>query len=217
MSEEVTPMNIDSPQPKYRNRASHNPPIRIPNTYGTTLAYRIRLSMKNREITVARLAKISGVGQRTIYRIRLGETEHPHYDILGKLSEALRVPHTWLESGLLPLEYASVRKDAHYGVYNENKATFGEKVRYLRIQKRWRQEDLGEKLGGVKKPRISDWERGATMPRKYSTLHQLALVLGYPLEQMEQDIAQLKIQRVHQAFANQQLKESDNDEMHEVL
>lgn len=69
-----------------------------------------------------------------------------------------------------------------------------EKIKNLRKQNNWTQEDLAAKLG-VKQPQLNRWETGKTLPA-LDALKKLSKLFGVSIDTMvfdEKDIKNLKI------------------------
>lgn len=56
----------------------------------------------------------------------------------------------------------------------------GESIKYIRIQKKMTQKELGEKLGGIPQQQIGRWENGKATP-KLDTIQKIATALEVPV------------------------------------
>lgn len=63
------------------------------------------------------------------------------------------------------------------------KTTPGDVIRIYRENRKWSQAELGKRLGGVTRHRVSDWECGRRMISK-GMAKKIAKLLGVPVERL---------------------------------
>jgi len=112
-------------------------------------------AMEKEKVSVKWLAEYSGVSEHTVFNWRAGRA-FPKQKTLNELCDLFKLPKD---------SYVKEREEDQKGGYNKpiNFIFNGEKLKELRTQKKWTQEQLGNLLN-VNDSAVGNWETGHTNP-----------------------------------------------------
>ena len=139
-----------------------------------TFAERIRELRKERGLNQRELAEALGVVNTTVSIWERGERE-PETATKKKISDYFGVSLAYL-----------LGENTGEGK-SKGSASFAQRLRELRREKGFTQEELAEKLG-VTKSKIFEWERGIRVPKdEWATYNELSFIFGVSYEYVAGD------------------------------
>lgn len=139
---------------------------------------KLKMLRKKKGLTQQEVAHILGTVQAVYSKWERGVYE-PNYESLSMLACIFDVSIDYLLS-----EYLEISKDSYLKLKKEkeeeNKKKFSGRLKDLRLQHGFSQEELAEQIG-IKRNTYSDWENGKCKPN-YEKLEKIADFFGVSLD-----------------------------------
>lgn len=140
----------------------------------TTFTNRLVQLRKIRGLTQQQIADEIGVNRGSYSNWEKGKRE-PNFEKLSMLACIFDVSIDYLLS-----ENLKISKESYLKLKEEKKNLFSVRLKELRLQHGFNQEELAEKIG-IKRNSYSDWENGKCKPN-YEKLEKIADFFGVSLD-----------------------------------
>lgn len=135
---------------------------------------KLKVLRKKKGLTQQEVADLVHVDRVRITNWENGKRE-PNFENLSMLACIFDVSIDFLLS-----EYLEISKEAYLKLKEEKKNLFSVRLKELRLQHGFSQEELAEKIG-IKRNSYSDWENGKCKPN-YEKLEKIADFFGVSLD-----------------------------------
>lgn len=135
---------------------------------------KLKVLRKKKGLTQQEVADLVHVDRVRITNWENGKRE-PNFENLSMLACIFDVSIDFLLS-----EYLEISKEAYLKLKEEKKNLFSVRLKELRLQHGFSQEELAEKIG-IKQNSYSDWENGKCKPN-YEKLEKIADFFGVSLD-----------------------------------
>ena len=135
---------------------------------------KLKVLRKEKGLTQKSLSNILNITQGAYAQWENGKRE-PNFEKLSMLACIFDVSIDFLLS-----EYLEISKETYLKLKEEKKNLFSVRLKELRLQHGFSQEELAEKIG-IKRNSYSDWENGKCKPN-YEKLEKIADFFGVSLD-----------------------------------
>ena len=135
---------------------------------------KLKVLRKEKGLTQKSLSNILNITQGAYAQWENGKRE-PNFEKLSMLACIFDVSIDFLLS-----EYLEISKETYLKLKEEKKNLFSVRLKELRLQHGFSQEELAEKIG-IKQNSYSDWENGKCKPN-YEKLEKIADFFGVSLD-----------------------------------
>ena len=135
---------------------------------------KLKVLRKEKGLTQKSLSNMLNISQGAYAKWENGKRE-PNFEKLSMLACIFDVSIDFLLS-----EYLEISKETYLKLKEERKNLFSVRLKELRLQHGFSQEELAEKIG-IKQNSYSDWENGKCKPN-YEKLEKIADFFGVSLD-----------------------------------
>ena len=135
---------------------------------------KLKVLRKEKGLTQKSLSNMLNISQGAYAQWEKGKRE-PNFEKLSMLACIFDVSIDFLLS-----EYLEISKETYLKLKEERKNLFSVRLKELRLQHGFSQEELAEKIG-IKQNSYSDWENGKCKPN-YEKLEKIADFFGVSLD-----------------------------------
>ncbi|MDI1473749.1 helix-turn-helix domain-containing protein [Streptococcus taonis] len=135
---------------------------------------KLKVLRKKKGLTQKSLSNMLNISQGAYAQWENGKRE-PNFEKLSMLACIFDVSIDFLLS-----EYLEISKETYLKLKEEKKNLFSVRLKELRLQHGFSQEELAEQIG-IKRNTYSDWENGKCKPN-YEKLEKIADFLGVSLD-----------------------------------
>ena len=135
---------------------------------------KLKVLRKEKGLTQKSLSNMLNISQGAYAQWENGKRE-PNFEKLSMLACIFDVSIDFLLS-----EYLEISKETYLKLKEERKNLFSVRLKELRLQHGFSQEELAEKIG-IKRNSYSDWENGKCKPN-YEKLEKIADFFGVSLD-----------------------------------
>lgn len=135
---------------------------------------KLKVLRKEKRLTQKSLSNMLNISQGAYAQWENGKRE-PNFEKLSLLACIFDVSIDFLLS-----EYLEMSKETYLKLKEEKKNLFSVRLKELRLQHGFSQEELAEKIG-IKRNSYSDWENGKCKPN-YEKLEKIADFFGVSLD-----------------------------------
>ena len=135
---------------------------------------KLKVLRKEKGLTQKSLSNMLNISQGAYAKWENGKRE-PNFEKLSMLACIFDVSIDFLLS-----EYLEISKETYLKLKEERKNLFSVRLKELRLQHGFSQEELAEKIG-IKRNSYSDWENGKCKPN-YEKLEKIADFFGVSLD-----------------------------------